>query len=220
MNFSSPARIRLSDKTTAALLRSALCLVVLATAAAPAEAWPQDVSPDGNAGGYTLDQHISYYLVTGDDANAVRRSLARLGSLGTDGKRYDGYTKWDVHWEYAAQSEASGDCAVASSSVVLSVDMTLPQWQPSSDVTDSLQKHWSVYLAALRAHEDGHVQNAKMEATAIAQLLQTIEPQSDCDLLDQKLQDLGRQILQHYKDFDVEYDQRTEHGRTQGAVFP
>ena len=54
------------------------------------------------------------------------------------------------------------------------------------------------YLTALRAHEDGHVQNAKREAVAIVQLLHTIGPQSDCDLLDQKLQDLGHDILQRY----------------------
>lgn len=193
---------------------------MLTTLMASPGAAPADSPSTESSDGYVLHQRFNYYSVTGDDGNAVRRSLDRLGPLGIDGKRYDGYTKWDVHWEYATRSDVSGGCALVSSSIVLNVDMTLPQWQPSSDVPEMLKRRWSIYLVALRTHEDGHIQNAGLEAAAINQLMQTIGPQSDCDLLDQKLHDLGQQILQHYKDNDVEYDQRTEHGRWQGAVFP
>jgi predicted secreted Zn-dependent protease len=198
----------------------ALCTILLVTWMSCSKATPDDATTSDAVNGYVLHRRVNTYTVTGDDADAVRRSLSRLGLVGADGKRYDGDTKWAVHWQYASQSDASGSCAVASSSVVLNVDMTLPQWEHSTDVSEALQNRWETYLAALRVHEDGHVKNAEREAAAIAQMLQTIGPQSDCELLNQKLLDLGQQIQQRYKDNDAEYDERTGHGRTQGAVFP
>ncbi len=170
--------------------------------------------------GYVFHQHFSYYPVAGDDATAMRRSLNSQGPIGTDGKRYGGYTQWSIHWDYVSRSDASGNCSVVSFHTALDVEMTLPQWEPSTDVPALLWQQWSNYLAALREHEDGHVQNAERGAIAIEQLMQTMRPQSDCDLLDQNLQAEGQQILQRFKENDIDYDQRTEHGRTQGAVFP
>lgn len=195
-----------------------LCWVLPEVAAS--EASPDDAATTAVVDGYVLHQQTSSYAVTGDDAGTVRLALDRLGPVGADGKHYGGYTKWNVHWEYVTQSDASGGCVLVSSSVVLTVDVTLPQWQQSINAPPALQQRWSTYLTALRTHENGHVQNAKREAVAIVQLLHTIGPQSDCDLLDQKLQDLGHDILQRYKDNDVDYDQRTGHGQMQGAVFP
>ncbi|MBB6247897.1 DUF922 domain-containing protein [Rhodanobacter sp. A1T4] len=207
-----------------AKLANTLCFVtyvmLVLGLVASAEATPVDAPPTENPDGYVLNEHVNYYLVTGDDGSALRRSLDSQGPIGVDGKRYDGYTRWDVHWDYVTESDASSTCAVVSSNIVLNVEITLPQWQPAIDVPDSLQRRWLVYLKALRGHEDGHLENAEMAAMAIDHLLQTIGPQSDCQILDEKLQTLGQQILQHFRDNDVEYDQRTEHGRTQGAVFP
>jgi predicted secreted Zn-dependent protease len=215
----NPKTLSFTHSTTVSVRRRALCGILLATWAASSIATPDDVTPPSAVKDYVLHQRVSTYTVTGDDADAVRRSLSGLGPLGSDGSRYDGDTKWAVHWQYGSQSDASG-CAVVSSSVVLNVNMTLPQWEHSIYVPEALQRRWSTYLAALRMHEDGHLKNAEMEAAAIAQMLQTIGPQPDCELLNRKLLDHGQQIQQRYKANDAEYDERTGHGRTQGAVFP
>jgi len=220
MSYSASLPIRCSRAVAIVICCLRLCLILpIATRAFAAAADADSVSRE-SADGYVLHQHVNDYIVTGDDGYAVRRSLDSLGPVALDGKRYDGYTRWNVHWEYATSSDASGSCMLVSSSVALDVEITLPQWQHSADVPDALQRRWSIYLDALRKHENGHVQNGEQEATAIVDLMRSIGLQSDCDLLDQKLQDLGQRILQHYKDNDIEYDQLTEHGRTQGAVFP
>ncbi|MEP6897940.1 MAG: DUF922 domain-containing protein [Rhodanobacter sp.] len=167
-----------------------------------------------------VNEQLQYYAVTGNDAQALRRSLNANGPLVADGKRYDAYTRWKLRWHYHWNSDATGACALVSFDSVTDVQMTLPQWQIPERIPQALRRQWAAYLQALRTHEEGHAQIGRAAADAMDNLMRTFGTRPDCHALDIELQARGKRLLQDFSGKDAEYDLRTQHGMTQGAVFP
>jgi hypothetical protein len=47
-----------------------------------------------------------------------------------------------------------------------------------------------------------------------------MQPHPTCDALSRAANALGDRLIKEANQMDVEYDARTQHGRTQGARFP
>ncbi len=167
-----------------------------------------------------VNERLDYYNVSGRDAASLREALNQSGPIGADGKHYDGYTKWNLSWSYDYRRNGNGSCTLTTRRIAVDAHMSLPQWQPGPDTPDSLQRRWTQYLQALRTHEEGHVEIGRTVARALDALMQRMPTQPDCPTLDRELQARGKQILQDHSRDDTDYDQRTRHGQTQGAVFP
>jgi predicted secreted Zn-dependent protease len=153
------------------------------------------------------------YRVYGATANAIRASL--------DARRpgnYDARTQWFVDWSYTS-AVRSGRCVVASSKVHTRINFTYPRWTAPASATDELRADWSRYLSRLRVHESGHATNGRTTATRIVATLRTTRS-TTCSGLDRALH---AAITRHFaagNALDRAYDRRTQHGATQGAVFP
>ena len=195
------------------------CLLLSFHALAVQSADSTDENNAENKNAYVFREHLVSYPVTGDSIEALRRSIDSYRIVDASGKRHDADTRSNIHWTYTTASDASG-CSLVSFHTTLDVQITLPQWQASAYASDELRQHWADYMSALRVHEDGHVQNGRMEAAAIDHLLESVGPHADCGLLDRDVEELTTQIHQQFEMNDIEYDRRTEHGRTQGAIFP
>lgn len=205
---------------------SALWIVLSAFAPVYAHAAQTDDAPvdesdpaNGNDDAYVYREHLVYYPVAGDDIYSLRRSIDSYRLVDASGKRHDADTRSSIHWTYTTSSDATS-CSLVSFHTTLDVQITLPQWHASNDASDEMKRRWSDYIRALRLHEDGHVQNGRMEASAISQLLQAVGPHADCGLLDRDVKEQTDRIHHYYEASDIEYDRRTDHGRTQGAIFP
>ena len=104
---------------------------------------------------------------------------------------YWGYTKWYVSW--TAQCEVS-----------VKITYTFPNWTDHDDADEELQQYWDTFIANLELHEQGHGNNgrsagAEIEATGCVE-----DPYG---------------IIEKWGGQDKVYDDETEHGTTQGAVF-
>jgi len=73
-------------------------------------------------------------------------------------------------------------------------------------------------MAALRLHEDGHRDHGLQAAQTILEVLQSFH--ASCETFEADANQAALNIIQHYAQQDRDYDARTQHGRTQGAVFP
>ena len=167
-----------------------------------------------------VNERLDYYTVSGRDAASLRAALNKSGPIGPDGKHYDAYTKWNLTWHYDDRRDGDGICTLTTRHVVVDAHMTLPQWQSGPDVPETLQRKWVQYLQALRTHEEGHVEIGRTVARALDDLMEHTPAQPDCPALHRELQARAKQILQDHSHQDADYDARTRHGRTQGAVFP
>ena len=153
------------------------------------------------------------YAVRGDNAAALREDITRNRRNG-----WDGYTDWQVNWRYRFE-ERPGSCGLAAIEVQATVRVSLPEWR-AEQPKRRLEQRWSRYISALQEHEQGHVENAQRGAQAVDSALRGLAPQRDCGAMGKLADATCQRVLERVREWDRQYDARTEHGRTQGAVFP
>ena len=162
----------------------------------------------------TETQSTVWYSVYGATAPAIRTSL--------DARRpgdYDAKTDWFVNWSYATTTRDDGRCVSKSWKVATRIKYTYPRWRVPASATDALKQQWTRYMSRLRLHELGHATNGRLTATRIDNTLRTTSA-ATCDALGTTLRATIKRHFATGNAADVAYDRRTQHGQTQGAVFP
>ena len=174
----------------------------------------QSVQADVN-----ISDQAERYAIEGSTPLELRRELNVKRPHTSDGRQFDGRTRWYVSWRYRYRKTGSG-CVIASVNTSLKVTITLPQWRDESSADRATRQRWARYLAALEQHEQGHRQNGVDAANEIDAAIATMPPAGTCDALGAEANVVGKSILQKYNQRDVDYDRDTRHGATQGARFP
>jgi len=198
-------------------IRSKLPALVFALALAcgqTAFAQHKCVTPDGRIA-YSerpcvQEVRVNYYDVQGNDFNSL------LGALNVRGT-FHGRADWKLSYRFRSRM-GPGGCGVTSFNTDLDLQMTLPRWTPPAGVPADLVTRWERYMAALRLHEEGHLDHgrgAEKEFRAVA----SATTASDCGSLDRALRDRFSKLIADYQARDRDYDRRTEHGKSQGAFF-
>lgn len=145
--------------------------------------------------------------------------MNRKGIHWTDGKIYDGFTTWFVKWEYK-YSSIPGQCLLNYVDVSVEVEYTLPKCAWRFLHGSEARRKWLKYIEALEKHEQGHGNFGISAARDIEKALLEIGSRSQCNMLDANASAIANKILVEYRKKQIEYDSETNHGRTQGAVFP
>lgn len=172
------------------------------------------------SGSLPVSVRYNYYPIRGLSDTELRSQMAQQGPLDTvEGRRYDANTAWTVRWSYRYRS-VGNQCAIASVKTKVDITFTLPQWQPAAGTARSLIAEWNQYLAALQTHEDGHKNHGVAAGQAVMQTLSRLPAAASCQSLGAAANKAAQQIVQRYNQKDIEYDRLTQHGFTQGAVFP
>ncbi len=162
---------------------------------------------------------IEHYPIRGDSADELRHQMNKKGPKHDDGKRYDGYTSWHVKWRFRWR-ESDGQCAITSVDTQVDVTSTLPRWVEAKAADEDLQAKWNDFYRALKKHERGHKRIGIKAAEAIEAAIADMESRPDCKRLERQANTLGHQLLKKYRKRDDAFDQRTNYGQRNGAVFP
>jgi predicted secreted Zn-dependent protease len=165
----------------------------------------------------TLIWTTNYYPVSGTTLSEVQQSL-RHSRPWKDKSNVDGLTDWHINWEFNVAPTADG-CRCRSFITRTTITITLPRWSPSTNTPAPFQRAWDRYVTALGQHEAGHAQMALGAVAEQHKRIKELGPASDCDALKKSIDDLARRIVEDYTKRDAEYDRRTGHGATQGAVL-
>lgn len=164
------------------------------------------------------DARLVYYDVAGHSARELRDDLNNKGPL-DHGKRFDAHTAWRVTWTFLYAPEGNG-CKVTKVNASLDGTIELPRWQHRGDASPTLVGKWERYLAALRVHEDGHYAHGVAAEREIDALGQSFRITGSCTAMAKAFNDEANAIVARYAAMDATYDRDTDHGRSQGAVFP
>lgn len=173
--------------------------------ALPASEWPSDTQ-------------VHWYDVEGDTASELRASLDARGPATPDGVRHDAYTSWFVTLRIPTARTDEG-CVPGPVTATVRVTITLPRWRGFAD-GDPLTARWRRHLDALKEHESGHRDNGFRAAAHITDLLPSLPARPTCEEAEAEANQVALEVVERYRKQDVEYDQETHHGETQGAVFP
>jgi predicted secreted Zn-dependent protease len=161
------------------------------------------------------------YAVTGQTQAALSRSLndqALSDPNEVDG-RYYARTDWFISAQWDYRPTARG-CEVDIGSVTLAMTMTLPMLSSSTGVPPDLLNRWTTFISNTITHETGHVKLSEQGARAYQHDLGNFTPAADCMTIKPELSDLFTHASSAIRKSNVDYDAQTNHGETQGAVFP
>lgn len=156
------------------------------------------------------------YDVDGKDYGSLLRSLAVNGPKAND-KSFHGLAKWRVGYKY--ETKLSGRaCKFSRITLTLDGEILIPVWRDEASAPAHLREHWGRYYAALKAHEEGHIQHGKELALRLREQFLGVGD-FECNEVAALAQREFETTYNSLKNRDEEYDQRTQHGATQGAFF-
>lgn len=190
------------------LLPRSFCQISLAIAALVA-CWPA-------AADMSESLEYRYYTVEPSWYQSLAGAVLKASPVRENGKTFMGNTLWTVKWDMEWRSRANGQCAMEKVRTHLHSVITLPQ-AVLKDAEDA--QRFDAFLAALRAHEQEHVDIARDAARAIDERLQRMPAMASCDQLEDAANALGQTLLEEARQRGVDFDRKTGHGKTQGAVL-
>lgn len=164
-----------------------------------------------------VSQTTHYYTF---DGTTVAEMLAQLAKRApkTDDGNFHALTKWFVKWRYD-YDRRDGTCGIGPVKVTVTVDVQLPKWSRPAGASSRLVAKWDAYATALRTHENGHKEIGIEAARSVAKALAAVPRQTSCEQLESVADAAGERILEITRVTERDYDQRTRHGATQGALF-
>ena len=166
-----------------------------------------------------VTEKYEYYEVCGCNEKELQCDIKKKCILWSDGKKYDAVTTWNVNWDYGYDN-APQSCAADSFRVTIEILFRYPKWARTHDASPQLVEKWDQYMKNLTVHENGHRDIAVQAAEKLSRAVAALPPASTCVELDRRVRALYRARMAKLDQDQREYDATTNHGVTQGALFP
>ena len=140
-----------------------------------------------------------YYDVSATTLRDAASAIAHLPEAGS--------TEWFPAFSY--ESDEHGN--VSSATVTVATRVTLPNWSGVSSAGQAEQDEWNRFLAALVAHENGHLELVTAHFTDVDQHMIGGAPHHAQSVFDHALHSLHAA--------SQAYDSQTDHGRHAGTII-
>jgi predicted secreted Zn-dependent protease len=151
------------------------------------------------------------YPVNGRSPRGIRESINESRPRPEQGDAFDARTDWRYQTRW--RSGPTGGCDPTTAEVDMTVVVTLPELTTREALDPREREQWDRYFAALIGHEHNHVRVALAGAE---QLRTYMRSAPDCPAMEAAQRQIGASI----QAANDAYDQRTRHGRTEGATYP
>lgn len=133
---------------------------------------------------------------------------------------YAGYANWNTQYSMDVHKCLFGKCTAKRISINFQSKITLPEWRSSGAFNANVLPRWNQFIAALRVHEEGHVDIALSEAKTLVAELEAMSPikADSCNQLEDKVRQIVDIAVKAGIKASERYDVLTKHGELQGAV--
>lgn len=149
------------------------------------------------------------YVVQATSPRAIRAEMNRMRPS-ANGRSHDATTTWRYSFRLTS---SNGRCDPATAEVDHTISIILPDLQNRDRLRRQDKQAWDRYFAALQSHEVNHARIAQLGAQ---QYQSAMRSAPNCETG----RTAGAEVAAAVSAASVEYDRRTEHGRSEGAVFP
>ena len=157
-----------------------------------------------------------YYTAPIEPQHTLYNSLLKASPIRENGQSYLGHTSWHVRWKLHWRSDAGGRCTLDRLHTHLKATITLPQRAPGDG---RAEKTFGPFSRALHEHELRHLAIARRAAQAINERIWQLPTMPTCNALNQAANQVGERVLDEARSEGRAFDQRTGHGRSEGAVL-
>ncbi|MCA9324503.1 DUF922 domain-containing protein [Candidatus Saccharibacteria bacterium] len=157
------------------------------------------------------------YAVYGNSVNAIWQQIARCSPVRTAEGRFAANTGYNLSSYYGYTTNGDGTCSMTQVAIGLHVNQVYPDW---INVTgnDKLARTWQRFITNLQTHENGHAALDKQYANLLYARLKAIQ-QVDCSSIRSVISQTVKQVTTALDQANTNYDHKTNHGATQGAVM-
>lgn len=160
-----------------------------------------------------------YYQVHGNTPNQVEAQVMQCSPVIEGGQDFTASTIYSINWLYTYTSDPTTElCSLSNIAVGVRVEYVFPEWS-STGASGTFTKEWSTFIANLTTHEHGHAQLDISYAGQILSALQALPP-STCNMVQTTATTTAQNIIRNLDSANAAYDTATNHGLTQGALFP
>jgi predicted secreted Zn-dependent protease len=154
----------------------------------------------------------NHYPVKGNSYESLMKSLAVNGPKG-----FHGVAGWNFSYSHTVKPEGKL-CRFDNVRLKIVGEILMPKWTDESAAPAALQQRWQGYYAALRQHEEGHVQHGNELAALVREKFFGVSD-FPCAQAEAVAKAEFDRVYTSLKNRDKEYDARTQHGATQSASF-
>ena len=179
---------------------------------------------DRPAGKLTAKRDVQYYDIRGRTPNDLRKAMDAQGPMNPVGKkRFDARTDWTLQWTYkwdGKLTKQAGLYRLSEWTVDVKSTIILPRWVELDEANPLEQRRWQVYSARLKLHENGHAKLAERAGDAVNRAFANIKVYPSSKKLKEAVRLKAQEILKLHRAMELEYDQKTDHGKKQGVRFP
>jgi predicted secreted Zn-dependent protease len=155
-----------------------------------------------------------YYRVEHYPGEGLKDALTDATPYAANGEGMHGNTDWQIEWNFQYDIDADDYCRITSVDVDLEVVIGLPKLSTRDRRT---RERFAHYIVNLERHEQTHLRIARDGAYQIDRALLSMRPSDDCDQLERRANSLANRLINDIKRAQRQYDNHTEHGRTEGA---
>jgi predicted secreted Zn-dependent protease len=166
-----------------------------------------------------VTERYEFYDINGSTEKDLKQEMRRKGVTGDDGKKYEAITRWLVRWNYD-HTRGTESCSADSFQLIIEIVFRYPRWTRMEDAPHALMDKWEGYMKHLTAHENGHRDMVLQAAAGLSRAVSDMPPAQTCAQLDREVRILSRTRMNKLNDDERQYDEATNHGATQGAIFP
>lgn len=156
---------------------------------------------------------IEFYSFQAGDLAEAARQMQLQGPQG-----FAGYTNYSINYRYRTRASDSG-CRMSSFTIDLDTTYTMPKWENVAAVSESDQQAWTRYYEALWLHEQNHGAIGDAAYSSLTTEFARVGRRASCSEFEGILQEIFNRIDAEGDRQNAEYDARTSHGRSEGAVL-
>ena len=179
---------------------------------------------DRPGGKLTAKRDVQYYDIRGRTPNDLRKAMDAQGPMNPVGKkRFDARADWTLQWTYkwdGKLAKQAGLYRLSEWTVDVKSTIILPRWVELDEANPLEQRRWQVYSARLKLHENGHAKLAERAGDAVNRAFANIKVYPSSKKLKEAVRLKAQEILKLHRAMELEYDQKTDHGKKQGVRFP
>ena len=160
----------------------------------------------------------SLYGIEADDAQTAAVQMQLFGPE-IDGEPFYGLHRGRWRYRYDRTRLEDGRCRLTNARVMLRSVITIPHLTNRETAPAAMRAAWDDYLAAIRLHEEGH---RSLAVEVLREFWSAVEGAvvDSCDTAREAVQVWASEASPEWRRVQEAYDDETDHGMTQGAVWP
>jgi predicted secreted Zn-dependent protease len=178
-----------------------------------------DLSTTGTGLIQVVDQPMKYDIFGNTGSEIEQQIEACAPRVPNAGGVFTAYTSYAISWNYDYFVTGSGQCSLTDEKVGVHINQVFPAWQSTVSAEAGLGAEWQTFMTNLRTHEQGHVVLDLQYAKQMLSDMQTF-PATDCANIAQITNAKLNNDVAALNQANDDYDARTNHGATQGAIIP